>query len=101
MHKVRARKLRPWEDQKLKRMKRQLSNAVNSRHARMILRLGGGLTNGQLEVNGGSSPIRLNAATSEDIKIAVFNNTYFQGLIDEVQIYNRALSDTEIMGLAN
>ena len=66
----------------------------------MILRLGGGLTNGQLEVNGGSSPIRLNAATSEDIKIAVFNNTYFQGLIDEVQIYNRALSDTEIMGLA-
>ena len=48
MHKVRARKLRPWEGQKLKRMKRQLSNAVNSRHARMILLSGGGLTNGQI-----------------------------------------------------
>ena len=32
---------------------------------------------GQLEVNGGSSPIRLNTATSEDVKIAVFNSTYF------------------------
>ena len=48
MHKVRARKLRSWEGQKLKRMKRQLSNAVNSRHARMILLSGGGLTNGQI-----------------------------------------------------
>jgi transposase len=48
MHKVRARKLRPWEGQKLKRMNRQLSNAVNSRHARMILLSGGGLTNGQI-----------------------------------------------------
>ncbi len=37
MDKVKARKLRPWEGHKLKRMKRQLSNAVNSRHARIIL----------------------------------------------------------------
>ena len=28
MNKVVARKLKPWEGQKLKRMKRQLSNAV-------------------------------------------------------------------------
>ena len=48
MHKVSARKLRPWEGQKLKGMKRQLSNAVNSRHARVILLSCGGLTNRQI-----------------------------------------------------
>lgn len=48
MNKVIARKLRPWEGQKLKRMKRQLSNAVNSRHARIILLSRGALTNQQI-----------------------------------------------------
>ena len=45
MAKVTARKLRPWESGKLQRMKRQLSNAVNTRHARMILLSRGGLDN--------------------------------------------------------
>jgi transposase len=45
MAKVAAGKLRPWEGDKLRRMKRQLSNAVNSRHARMILLSRGGLAN--------------------------------------------------------
>jgi len=46
MTKVSARKLRPWEKGKLKRMKRQLTNAVNSRHARIILLSRGGMGNG-------------------------------------------------------
>ena len=37
MDKVRARKLRPYQRKKLYRMKRQLANQVNSRHARIIL----------------------------------------------------------------
>jgi transposase len=45
MAKVAARKLRPWEGRKLQLMKRQLSNAVNSRHARIILLSRGGLDN--------------------------------------------------------
>ena len=48
MDKVVARKLKPWEAQKLKRMKRQLSNTVNSRHGRIILLSGGGCTNQQI-----------------------------------------------------
>jgi transposase len=42
---VAARKLRPWEGGKLQRMKRQLANAVNSRHARIILLSQGGQSN--------------------------------------------------------
>lgn len=45
MDKVVARKPRPWERQKLKRMKRQLANAVNSRHARGVLLSWGGVRN--------------------------------------------------------
>jgi len=45
MPKVVARKLRPWEGRKLRRMKQQLVNAVNSRHARIILLSCGGLEN--------------------------------------------------------
>ena len=48
MDQVVARKLRPWEGQKLKRMKRQLTNSVNCRHARIILLSRGGCTNGQI-----------------------------------------------------
>jgi transposase len=48
MDQVRARKLRPYERQKLHRMKRQLSNQVNSRHARIILASVGGLRNRQI-----------------------------------------------------
>jgi len=37
MDKVRARRLKPYERQKLNKMKRKLSSQVNSRHARIIL----------------------------------------------------------------
>ncbi len=48
MDRIRARKLRPYERQKLHRMKRQLTNQVNSRHARIILASTGGMTNRQI-----------------------------------------------------
>jgi transposase len=56
MDKVVARKLKPYEAQKLKRMKRQLTNAVNSRHARIILQSRGGCTNQQIAERCGCSP---------------------------------------------
>jgi transposase len=56
MDKVVARKLKPWEAQKLKRMKRQLSNTVNSRHARIILLSRGGGTNQQIAECSGCTP---------------------------------------------
>ena len=56
MYKVVARKLRPWEAQKLKRMKRQLTNTVNSRHARIILLSRGGCTNRHIAERCGSTP---------------------------------------------
>ena len=37
MDTVVARTLRPWEGKRLHAMKRQLSNAVNCRHGRIIL----------------------------------------------------------------
>jgi transposase len=43
-----ARKLRPYERQKLHAMKRQLSNAVNCRHARIILLSTGGVANHEI-----------------------------------------------------
>ena len=48
MDRVRARTLRPYERQKLHRMKRQLSNQVNSRHARIILLSTGGVGNAEI-----------------------------------------------------
>jgi hypothetical protein len=45
MDKVVARKFKPWEAQKIKRMKRQLTNTVNNHHARIILLSRGGCTN--------------------------------------------------------
>jgi len=48
MNRIRARTLKPYEGRKLKRMKHQLVNAVNSRHARIILLSCGGLTNRQI-----------------------------------------------------
>jgi transposase len=56
MDRVVARKLRPWEGRKLKRMKRQLSNAVNSRHARIVLLSRGGLANAAIAERVGCSP---------------------------------------------
>lgn len=48
MDRVRARKLRPYERQKLHKMKRQLSNQVNSRHARIVLLSTGGVRNREI-----------------------------------------------------
>ena len=55
MAKVAARKLRPWEGGKLQRMKRQLANAVNTRHARAILLSQGGLGNAAIAERVGCS----------------------------------------------
>jgi transposase len=43
MNRVRVRALRPYEQTKLQRLKRQRTNQVNSRHARIILLSRGGL----------------------------------------------------------
>jgi len=48
MNQVVARKLKPWEGQKLKRMKRQFTSAVHSLHARIILLSRGGCTNREI-----------------------------------------------------
>ncbi len=56
MDTVVARKLRPWEGSKLHAMKRQLANAVNSRHARIILLSRGGLANAEIAQRCGCSP---------------------------------------------
>lgn len=56
MDTVVARKLRPYERQKLRRMKGQLSNAVNCRHARVILLSTGGVANAQIAERCDCSP---------------------------------------------
>jgi transposase len=56
MDSIRARKLRPYERQKLHRMKRQLTNQVNSRHARIILASTGGMTNRQIAAHADCNP---------------------------------------------
>lgn len=56
MDKVVARRLRPWEGSKLHAMKRQLSNAVNCRHARIILLSRGGIRNAEIAQRCGCSP---------------------------------------------
>lgn len=48
MNIVKARTLKPYEGHKLHRMKRQLTNQVNSRHARIVLLSRGGLANAQI-----------------------------------------------------
>src|SRR5262249_25610602 len=45
MDKVKVRPLRPYEQRKLHRLKRQRANAVNGRHARIVLLSRGGLGN--------------------------------------------------------
>ncbi len=56
MDTVVARRLRPWEGRKLKRMKRQLANAVNHRHARIILLSRGRLSNREIADRCGCTP---------------------------------------------
>jgi len=54
---VRARTPNPHEREKLERMKRQATNAVNSRHARTILLSRGGVSNDQIARWVGYSPV--------------------------------------------
>jgi len=56
MDKVVARTLRPWQGTKLHQMKRQLSNAVNCRHARIVLLSRGGVANRDIAVRTGCTP---------------------------------------------
>lgn len=56
MDKVRARKLHPYERKKLHRMKRQLTNQVNSRHARIILLSRGGVRNREIAARTDCTP---------------------------------------------
>lgn len=56
MDKVVARTLRPWEGTKLHCMKRQLSNAVNCRHARIVLLSRGNVCNRQIAQRVGCTP---------------------------------------------
>jgi transposase len=56
MDTVVARTLRPWEGRRLQAMKRQLSNAVNSRHGRIILLSRGGVRNADIAHRCGCSP---------------------------------------------
>jgi len=56
MDKIRARTLKPYEKQKLKCMKRQLTNSVNGLHARIVLLSRGGLDNRQIASGCGCTP---------------------------------------------
>lgn len=56
MDSVVARRLRPYDGRKLQRLKRQLSNAVNSRRARVILLSRGGFCNREIAERVGLSP---------------------------------------------
>lgn len=57
MDSVRARRPNPYEREKLHRMKRQATNAVNSRHARVILLSRGSLCNAQIAERAGYSAV--------------------------------------------
>jgi transposase len=56
MDKVKVRPLRPYEQKKLHRLKRQRANAVNSRHARIVLLSRGGLRNRDIAARVDCSP---------------------------------------------
>ena len=56
MDKVVARTLRPWEGSTLRHMKRQLSNAVNCRHARIVLLSRGRVSNRDIADRVGCTP---------------------------------------------
>jgi transposase len=56
MDKVKVRPLRPYEQKKLHRLKRQRANAVNSRHARIVLLSRGGVRNRDIAAQADCSP---------------------------------------------
>jgi transposase len=57
MDRIKARRPQPRERKLLHRMKRQLSNAVNSRHARIILLSTGGVCNREIAARVGCTPV--------------------------------------------
>jgi hypothetical protein len=53
----------------------------------------------RLYVNGelrSSMPVLLNTGTDKNFRIGRWNSNYFNGLIDDVRIYDKALSEAEI-----
>lgn len=56
MDKVKVRPLRPYEQRKLHRLKNQRGNAVNNRHARVVLLSRGGLRNRDIATRVGCAP---------------------------------------------
>ena len=56
MDTIKVRPLRPYEQRKLRRLKRQRRNAVNHRHARIVLLSRGGLCNRTIAEHVGYSP---------------------------------------------
>jgi len=56
MDTVKVRPLRPYEHKKLHRLKRQRTNAVNCRHARIVLLSRGGLRNRDIATRAGCTP---------------------------------------------
>jgi len=57
MDRIRARRPNPYEREQLRRMKRQSTNAVNSRHARVILLSRGGVSNAEIARRVDYSPV--------------------------------------------
>jgi len=57
---------------------------------------------GQLEAIGGISPQQITTAITEDVRIGNYGSSarYFQGLIDDVRIYDRPLRAAEILKLS-
>ena len=56
---------------------------------------------GQLDTVVGGSPVAINTVALNDVLIGTdIQNRYFDGVIDEVRIYNRALSASELAALA-
>jgi hypothetical protein len=54
---------------------------------------------GQLETTGGVLACAVNTAAVQDVQLGAFTATplYFRGLIDDIRVYDRALSATEIV----
>ncbi len=59
---------------------------------------------GQLETIAAVADDPINTASTQDVSIGVYttnNIRFFQGLIDEVRIYDEALSQEEIQAIMN
>jgi hypothetical protein len=59
------------------------------------------LVNGEVEASGTGGPVPLTANPEIHIGGNTLNDHYFAGTIDELRLYNRVLSDAEILTLAS